>query len=79
MSAELESFFSGLSSSLDLAARFEAQAARFAAPSFSIFKYIPTSEDGVTRILRDLLDPQGDRAASRGLISRRDSSRQANS
>lgn len=60
MSAELESFFSGLSSSLELAARFEAQAARFAAPSFSVFKYILTSEDGVTRILRDLLDPQGD-------------------
>jgi hypothetical protein len=60
VSVELESFFSGLSSNLELATRFEARAARFAAPSFSVFKYIPTSEDGVTRILRDLLDPQGD-------------------
>ena len=62
MSAELESFFSGLSSYLDLASRFEAQAARFAAPSFSIFKYFSTSEDDITKILRDLLDPRGDHA-----------------
>jgi hypothetical protein len=33
---------------------------RFAAPSFSIFKYISTYEDDVTEIIRDLLDPHGD-------------------
>ena len=59
MSAELESLFSGLSSYLGLAARFEARTAQLAAPSFSVFKYI-SDEDDVTRILRDLLDPQGD-------------------
>ena len=57
---KLERFFAELGPRLDTARKLDDELDRQLARRFNVFRYLRTDENGLSRMIADLLDPAGD-------------------